>query len=212
MPLLLHRPLTPVGEIGIWKITEAESFFLEGLELSQAESQQLSLIKGNRRLEWLAARKLVHLMSGRIKRMAFLKDQFGKPYLPDSNYEISISHSHGLAAAIAAPVSVGIDIQRIVPKIERIAHKYMRPVEMKSILESSRIEHLHIYWGAKEALYKAYGRKKLDFCQHILVTPFDFNPDGGSFAGQVAKDEYHVHFDLKYEFIRGFVLVYAWEK
>lgn len=212
MPLFLHKYLNAVGEVGIWHITENEQFFLEKLELHKEEAGQLALIKGHRRLEWLASRHLVHLMSGRQERGSFLKDEFGKPHLIHSSFHISISHSHHMSAAIAAPNAVGIDVQFIVGKIDRIAHKFMRPEEMKTVEHSERIEHLHVYWGAKEALYKAYGRRKLDFCNHILINPFSYDLKKGICFGKIVKDDFEWNFDIFYEKIEAYILVYALKK
>ncbi|MCI5081512.1 MAG: 4'-phosphopantetheinyl transferase superfamily protein, partial [Saprospiraceae bacterium] len=209
MPLYFHKDLQPDGELGIWRITESESFFLDQLELSNAEAAQLATIKGARRTQWCAVRHLVHQMSGRDKRGIFIKDEFGKPHLEQSDFEISISHSGEFAAAIAAPGDVGIDIQRIVPRIERIAHKFMRATETESLSEATKIEHLHVYWGAKEALYKAYGRRQLDFCQHILIKPFAFRQMQGEFRGSVQKGDFEKHYFLRYEQIEDQILVYA---
>ena len=117
-----------------------------------------------------------------------------------------------MAAAIAGPGLVGIDIQHIVSKIERIAHKYMRPEETQSLRPETRLEHLHIYWGAKEALYKAYGRRQLDFKANILVDPFELEFEKGIFYGKVIKDDYQAFFKLHYEMFNNHVLVYGIEK
>lgn len=212
MPLFLHEHLFEAGELGLWQIEEPEEWFLHHLLLSPIELRQLSHMKGRRRLEWLAVRQLVHQMSGREKRGAFVKDEFGKPHLQDSAYQISISHSDGLAAAIAAPVSVGIDIQKIVTKITRIAHKFLREEERASIQDETHIPHMHLYWGAKEALYKAYGRRELDFKQHIIVQPFSFNGQEGTMEGRVEKGNFCAHYRLYFRCINEFTLVYALEK
>ena len=209
MPLFLHKNIELDGELGVWKIEEGEEWFLERLELQEAERKQLSEIKGRRRQEWLSVRHLVHYMSGRVNRGAFVKDQFGKPHLEHSSFQISISHSREMAAAIAAPTTVGIDIQKIVPKIERIAHKFMRGEEMDSLEPASRLEHLHVYWGAKEALYKAYGRKELDFCEHILVKPFTYDLSEGKTNGVVIKNSFRESYQLRYERIGDYILVYG---
>lgn len=211
MPLLMQETLIPEGEWGIWEITESESFFQEALSLRPVEQQQLADMKGRRRIEWLAGRYLLHRMSGRDQRANCLKDEFGKPHLVGSDYQISISHSHGLAAVIAAPKAVGIDIQLVVPKIERIAHKYMRPVEMESLTEPFRVPHLHVYWGAKEALFKAYGRKEVDFKKHLLVEPFEFQPNGGHLAGTLQKPGIRQSFSIEYRVFHSFVLVWCLE-
>ena len=211
MPLLFHKQLKPEGELGLWRIAESESYFLERLKLFPKEQMSLEKMKGHRRLEWLSGRWLLHLMSGREDRGACLKDEFGKPYLENSLYQISISHSRELTSVMASPRLVGVDIQKLVGKIDRIAYKFIRPVEMDSLNEQYRLEHLHVYWGAKEALYKAYGRKKLDFRQHIFVEPFSFDLDIGKCKGFVEKDHFHLDFELFYEQLDDYILVYAAE-
>lgn len=209
MPLLYHNDLGPAGQLGLWQITETEQDLLPSLALSGQEKVQLARIKGHRRVEWLAVRRLVHDMSGRLQRAHFVKDEHGKPFLEDSDWEISISHSRSICAAIAGPQPVGIDIQLIVPKIERIAHKYMREEEMESLHPATRINHLHVYWGAKEALYKAYGRRQIDFCQHILIDPFSYSPEGGQFTGSIRKGLIHEQYALTYFEHENYVVVYA---
>lgn len=209
MPLQLHKKIQPQGELGIWEIAESEEYFFDLLDLTPIEKLQVSRIKGRRRLEWLASRWLIHKMSGRHTRGAVLKDKFGKPRLINSKWNISISHSDGKAAVIASPYLVGIDIQKIVSKIGRIAHKYMRTVELDSLEEATKVEHLHVYWGAKEALYKAYGRKELDFKKHILINPFQYNVTNGACSGYVKKGRYNKSFSMKYERIDDYIFVYA---
>lgn len=211
MPLFLHEDLEFGGELGLWQIDESENWFLSKVGLNEAEQAQFDQINGRKRIEWLSVRYLVHLMSGREKRGSFLKDEHGKPHLEASPFQISISHSHDFSAAIAAPKSVGIDIQFLVAKIERLAHKYMRSVEIESLEDESKVEHLHVYWGAKEALYKAYGRRQLDFCSHILIDPFPYNSEGGTFTGQVIKEGFGARYKLWYRLIGKYMLVYAVE-
>ena len=212
MPLFLHKFLPQKGELGLWKIEETEDFFLNKLHLIEEELDQVNQIKGRGRLEWLSSRWLLHTMSGRETRGVCLKDEYGKPYLKDSTFQISISHSWGIAAIMAAPYIIGLDIQKYVPKITRIAHKFMREEEEASTIEATRIEHLHIYWGAKEALYKAYGRKKLDFQEHIFIEPFSFDLENGTCKGVIHKNDYQKKFDIFYEKIEDYYLVYGLEE
>lgn len=213
MPLYLQKNIASQGEIGLWRIEEDEVFFLEQLNLSASEDNYIASIKGHRRLEWLASRLLLHKMSGREKRSACIKDEHGKPFLVDSLFDISISHSRLLAAVIAAPQAVGIDIQKIVDKIERIAHKYMRDEEMESLQPDTRLEHLHVYWGAKEALYKAHGRRQLDFKEHIFVHPFQYDVTNGQCSGYIQKEDEFIPFQIYYELVNeDYMLVYAVEE
>lgn len=211
MPILHHQNIEAIGEIGLWQIEESEAWFLEHLNLFPQEQAQLAQIKGHRRIEWLAARQLVHQMSGRIKRAAFIKDEYGKPHLEDAEWQISISHSRDISAAIAAAVSVGIDVQKIVSKITRIIPKFMNTTEQANLDPVHSILHAHVYWGAKEALYKAYGRRALDLCTHIQLHPFTFQKDQGSCLGSIHKDTYRQDFKICYQLLpQQYMLVYAW--
>ncbi|HFC01248.1 MAG TPA: 4'-phosphopantetheinyl transferase superfamily protein [Phaeodactylibacter sp.] len=210
MPILFHQHIAQNGELGLWEITEPPSYFLHRLRPKGEEATQLKQLKGkSRRLEWMAVRWLLHKMSGRRKRSVCLKDEFGKPHLVDSAYEISFSHSKQLVAVVAAPVLCGVDIQNITPSVERIAPKFMRPEEMKSLKSKTKMEHLHVYWGAKEALYKAYGRKELEFKKHILIEPFEYNLKKGTCTGQVTKGDFSSKYSLWYQKVDNHMLVYC---
>lgn len=213
MPLLTHESASPCGEWGLWSIAESEYWLRDQLLLYPAELRQLSDLKGvGRRREWLAARYLVHLMSGRTVRGAFLKDEFGKPHLEGSDWEISISHTQGMAAAIAAPRLCGIDIQRLVPKITRLAPKFMNEAEAALNIQDSRewLVYLHLLWGAKEALYKAHGRRKLDFRTNLHVAAPDFSAQGGVAQGVIREHGTDTHFTIRYQLWSEEVfLVYA---
>ncbi|NUO01260.1 MAG: 4'-phosphopantetheinyl transferase superfamily protein [Saprospiraceae bacterium] len=211
MPLFLKK--NDLGAtVAIWKIVEPEDWFLANLGLTARELKQLADIKGRKRVEWLAVRYLTHELSGLALRSPILKDDSGKPYLAHDGLHLSISHSGEMAAAALASLPVGIDIQRPVDKIERIAHKFLRPEEAVSLSLEHRLLHLHVYWGAKETLYKAYGRRELDFRAHIVTGPFAFDPEGGTFTGKVEKEGFIAHYELRYEILEGYVLVYGVER
>lgn len=212
MPIIYHKNLPKGGALGCWRIKESESYFLDRLELFPTEVKQLSKIKGRLRLEWLASRWLLHSMSGRTLRGACLKDEFGKPYLTDSDFDISISHSWNIVSIMAAPYAIGVDIQREVSKISRIEKKFIRPVEKESLQDDTKIPHLHIYWGAKEALYKAYGRKLLGFVRHIHVDPFVYDLSIGQTTAAIHKEGYHAYFNVFYEKVAECYMVYVMEK
>ena len=201
-------------QIGIWKIDETEPYFLERLELNDSEAVELAKTKGRRRLEWLASRYLVHHLFSddpAWDRIPMHKDEFGKPHLNDAEFHVSFSHSYEFVAVILGKMTVGIDIQKFVPKITALERKFMRKVESESLSEKTRLEHLHLYWGAKEALYKCYGRRRLDFKQHILVEPFGYQAFGQT-TGRVIKDGFQQTYEIIFMKTGNYFLVYALEK
>ncbi len=214
MPLLQLEDIADDTQLGLWRIQEEADWFLQQLSLSDVERLEFqSIHAAGRRLEWLAGRHLVKLLAwNKDIEYNFQKDGYGKPHLLRSGYHISISHSHGICAAMVSPSPCGTDVQQIVGKIERLAPKFLRPEEMESLSLHHRLFHLHVFWGAKESLYKAYGRKSLDFRDHILVEPFVFNPAGGYCKGRVLKDRFKADFHIHYRFRDDYVWVYALQK
>lgn len=211
MGLLVKKTLENGSIIGIWRMEEDPAFFAQQLDLQPIELAELAKLKGRRPLEWLASRYLIHLMlvgRGHPDRLPVLKDAFGKPYIEGNPFHLSFSHSHELAAVILSDGPTGIDVQSFVPKIERLAQKFMRIEELASLEAETRLPHLHVYWGAKEALYKAYGRKQLDFRQHILVVPFQYQRAGNTHA-QIKKEEEVLDFEVCYEQFWDYVLVWC---
>lgn len=209
MPLVEQFSVQPEGHLGLWSIEEPEEALVERLDLSAWEQQQLQALKGAKRLEFLSVRLLVHQLSGSRVRIPVEKDVFGKPFLPDFPWSVSLSHSGEFCAALLAPGNIGIDVQLLVDKISRIAHKFISEAELLHLDAAHYMEHLHVYWGAKEAIYKAYGKKALDFCHHIRIMPFPFEAKGGIFFGQLRKDEVAMDFCLYYRLRGSYMLVWA---
>lgn len=212
MSLLFENAVLHDGTLGIWKIEENEAYFLSRLTLSDAEAKRLSQIKGEgRRIQWLAVRYLLHHLSGRNTRIELAKDEHGKPYLSDSDYFISISHSHEMAAVIAAKVPCGVDIQYPVEKIKRLVPKFCADHELNAIDSEDDLSTMHVIWGAKECIYKAYGLRGLDYRRHLAIMEPDklFERPG---LGSLKKNTTHIEYDIFAERVLDYTLTYCFEK
>ena len=93
----------------------------------------------------------------------------GKPTIP--GYSISITHTRGYAAVILSRVRpVGVDIEYISNRVERITQRFLRPDEL-STFESVTSSHGNLTgtgaflraWCAKEAVYKYYSEDHLAY-------------------------------------------------
>ncbi|WP_116107673.1 4'-phosphopantetheinyl transferase family protein [Lewinella sp. IMCC34191] len=212
MPLFFHESIHPPGEWGLWRINESEQWLRRELAVHQHEECQLQAIRGEeRRREFLAARLLLHEMSGRQQRGHLIKDTDGKPHLEDSLFFVSISHTVGLSAAMAHPHVCGIDVQRIVPRITHLAPKFVSEDERPFLLPSEALIQLHLIWSAKEAMYKAYGRRQLDFKEHLFVNLEGYRPDISAATGVIQTAETRMEFSLDWKVYADFVLVAAVE-
>lgn len=213
MPLLDNYKIDHDAEtwLGLWEMTENLSFFEENIILHDEEALEIRQLKDRKRHEWFCSRYLLHILSGMEIRGACLKDQYGKPFLAGSSYFISMSHSHERAAVIASSRRAGIDIQIKVEKIARIADKFLSPKERDSINETHFLDTLHFFWGAKECLYKIYGKKELDFKKHIRVDPFEYMEGSVKTTGRLEKGEENITCDITGYVSGSYFLVYAVE-
>jgi phosphopantetheinyl transferase len=191
-------------------IGQTEEEYLRALQLTPPEQAELSPIKGRRRLEWLAVRQLLHKLLqelGHADRAPVEKSQNGQPLLQGLPFHISFSHSRDYVAVILANQPAGIDVQHFSPRMERVSHKFMREEETACLEEDTRLAHLHYFWCAKEALFKAQGGGGIDFRRHLLVQPFPF-ADSGHTQALVAKEApataYHLYFENQDSYFMAF--------
>ncbi len=212
MGLILKEDLLEQGVVGIWKTTEEDAFFEANIQFFPEEIEELSQLKIRKRREWLSSRYLLHVLSERNIRGACLKDSNGKPYLKDSPYFISISHTQDYTAVIGSPLVCGIDIQHWVEKIGRISRRFISEQEFQFIDESEALSYYHVIWGAKEAMYKCYGLKSLDFREDMQVFPFKFRSEGFFFEGMIRKGAFIENYTLFCRQIDQLILVYALQK
>lgn len=204
VPLILKQKLQNELQLGVWEITESDSFFEECLSGTTIDQS----LKGRRRTEWLASRVLISEMLGdRVDALGIAKDEYGKPYFKDSPIRLSLSHTRRFAAAILGPSEVGIDIQVPVTKIYRIAHKFLSEDELDT-QDPLTLEELHVYWGAKESMYKIYGRRKVDFRSNLMVSPIDH--EKSQLQGQIMMPDYQSEVSLYFYLCSDFILVYGW--
>lgn len=225
MPLLLTTHPFPDTTFGLWQIAEKESFFREELPLSPEEAAEMARLKNDlRRHEWLAGRWLLHKLTGAPQRLPLAKDAFSKPFFPENQHlACSLSHSHGIVGALVAnaetgmrnaesgtqnsafrtPYSaIGCDVQVLVEKMPRLASKFLNVEEEEFVAkyaESIQYDLLHVFWTAKESLYKAYGLKALDFRAHLRVEPFAWKDNRGATRGWVKKNDFRQAYRLAFE-------------
>ncbi len=203
MPLLLSRQ-HPAGPLySIWRIAEAEDFF--DVALTSSEATELSALQGLRRQEWLASRWLIHQLTGSSERLPLAKDAFSKPFFLDKPHlYCSLSHSKGLVGALLSEQPCGCDLQVLVDKMARIAPKFLSQPEVDFIQTHPPDQHLllqHIFWTAKESLYKAYGLKALDFRRHLRVDPFVWADNKGQALGWIQKEGMQQIWHLYFEYV-----------
>lgn len=201
MPVF-HEIKTEDFHLGLWRIEEELSFF------ENLFPQSPGIKNEQQRLQWFATRHLTNELLG--ETVLIKNDVNGKPVLEPTTYHISLSHTHLWAAALLSKHNpVGIDIELIHPRVERIAHKFLTIRELESIKTNERIEKLILYWSAKEALYKLYGRGGLDFKSQLLIDDFNLNTNG-ELAARIETENFSSgRLRLHYNFLEEHVLTYV---
>ena len=197
--------------LGVWKIEENVEELLEFLMMKSSEMNVLQSFKNDtRKIQWLSVRALIRTMLNNPSfPLEVLYDKFNKPTLVQSKYNVSISHSKNKAAVILSKSQqLGVDIEHIHPKIERVIHKFMSESEINAAPKGFEIEYYHICWCAKEALYKLNGRSGINFIEDIKISPFTYKEKGEFYAEIKIKDSWNP-FTMCYFKINDYMLVYV---
>jgi len=200
--MLVHWIKTNLSgtSVGLAEITS------ENDEILQLDHTDLDHLHPKKRLEFLASRQLIKQMCATldISYEGIRKDEFGKPHLINSNYQISISHSYPMVACSIHPTApCGIDVESIRPQLAKIKYKFLNEVELDYCGDD--LKKLCLHWSTKEALYKIHGRKSLNFAKQLVIT--DVKTE--EIQAQIISEGNPESFVLNYEYFLEYYLVYS---
>ncbi|WP_299156976.1 4'-phosphopantetheinyl transferase superfamily protein [uncultured Tenacibaculum sp.] len=194
----IHKTLTvnETSKVLIWKIEESFEDLSKDIVLTQNSADRVNNMKSDlHRRGFLSVRQLLKEVGYTDADLVY--DEYGKPHLKDGKF-ISITHSFTFSGIIVSSEKpVGIDIEKQRDKIVKIAHKFTPIEEYKSIANhDALVSKLTIVWGAKESLYKIYGKKKLLFLENIYIEDFSFetNQTTGKILYEGVTSEYKINF------------------
>lgn len=208
--MALYKSLTvnETTNVLIWKIEESLNELHEGITLSKnSEIRLLSMKSEIHQKGFLSIRHLLAIVN--LSDSDLVYDEFGKPHLKDGRF-ISITHSFQFTGIIiSSDCKVGIDIEKQREKILRIAHKFTPLQEYRTIANTDAlIRKLTIVWGAKESLYKVYGKKQLLFLRDIFIA--DFRLTDGKTTGDIRFDGEEETYCINYIEFEDFTCVFAY--
>lgn len=207
----------------VWKIEE-ELSFLEDIYLNKKSKDRVSNMKSVIHQKGFLSVRFLLAELGYTDDDLFYTNN-GKPHLKDGK-RISISHSFNFSTIIVSKYSCGIDIEKNRTKIIKIANKFIGN-EMDFIEphysfhlnknapdflrqpedEINLIRKLTVVWGAKESLFKIHPKGGLLFKHHLPIEKFRSNSK--KTRGWIIKDNYYEVYDIHFEYIENFTLVYA---
>lgn len=156
----------------------------------EATVYEMPLIQaGNRRERETESEKrlLEHIFS---EPVILLHSAEGAPYLQGRKEHISISHSKSrLAIVVSKQKPVGIDMEEIHERLNKVKHKFLQADELKD-LPTGSLKELALCWSAKEAVYKVAGAKAGALGENIsLPTRRILSP---SFTTHIGTEAYGV--------------------
>jgi 4'-phosphopantetheinyl transferase len=187
MPLHSLQSLPGGVTLGLWHLTETPASLWPQLADAPAYEPLLpARADGPRQAQWLAGRLLVQQLGlatapGQAPRQ-LLNEASGRPFLVGAAPApaVSVSHSGAWVAALLAPpgTAVGIDVEMVRDKAQRIARKFLNTEELAAVeqlttaasaFSHSPTELYSLLWSAKETLYKLANQRGIIFRQNLLL-------------------------------------------
>lgn len=180
MPLFYQQNINPTTKLAIWRIEESEDFFNKTVPL------QKEITHPHKRLQHLAGRFLLPYLFPNFPYEEILIADTKKPFLPNEQFHFSISHCADYAAVIVSKTSrVGIDIELVDKRVEKIASKFLGIAEQQFVQQyketyanNLQLQLLTLMWSTKEAVFKWWGNGNVDFSKDIFIKPFELNKIG----------------------------------
>jgi len=189
----------------VWKIEESFDSLSEDVLLNERSKNRLLSMKSQlHQRGFLSVRHLLKV-AGYTDFDLFYNGN-GKPHLTDGKH-ISITHSFTFSAIIVSDVEVGIDIEKNREKIKIIQHKFVNFERGFIHKDDNYIEQLTVIWGAKESLYKIYPHGGLTFKNDIDINSFQIADK--KTTGYIKVEGWDKNYNIRFEQIDGFTLVYA---
>lgn len=209
MPLIFEKRNAQGGIIAGWELNESSDELLQLINLSDIDTLQLQSFKiEKRRKEWLATRLLVQMVTNEQPEIKYQPN--GQPLLIRPQYHISISHTQDIAVIALHPKhKVAIDVEMINARVGSVANRFISEEEEKMISNTETLLWQTIIWSAKEALFKWWGEKEVDFKKHMRILPFvPSATEPFKIDATVGKTEKEKSLTLQCEYTQSRVMVY----
>jgi phosphopantetheinyl transferase len=204
MPLFYQQNINETTRLAIWDLQEEASFF----------GGYTEIVHPQKRLQHLGGRYLLSFLFPNFDKAAIAIAASKKPFLPDGSFQFSISHCTQFAAALLSSTHrVGIDIEIITERVQRIRHKFLHASEHE-MLEKNASEiltlsaQLTIIWSAKEAIFKWWGIGNIDFSEQMMLDQMPVAQDGMLPAKFIEKNGTEHSFRLHYKVLDTICLVW----
>ena len=206
MPEHLFKTYNNGVSVLVWEIAESREELLSQLPDSITEDKVLLKIQvPHLQIEFLVGRLITSLICQRlhIDYQGITKDEHGKPHLTDVAWEMSLTHSAKyVVVAVHPSKEIGIDIEKPNKKLVRIMPRLFSEQENEMVADD--LTKMSWFWSAKEALYKLYGKRGIDFREHLFL---QYSPT--EFTGHISMPDHQSVHDFTVEKIEDYYLIIA---
>lgn len=189
----------------VWKIEASFDELSENIPLTDSSRKRLLSMRSEiHQRGYLSIRHLLKEAGYSDYDLYYTKK--GKPHLKNGRH-ISITHSFIFSALVISDQEVGIDIEKNREKIKIIKHKFVNIESGFINTHDDLVEQLTVIWGAKESLYKIYPYSGLTFKNDIDIDSFKITDK--KTTGWIKTTDWNKKYDIRYEQLENFTLVYA---
>lgn len=210
MPLYFNSLHTTGARIWVWHLAETEYILKKFIP-----EEDFILISNNyshpqRRLQKIATRILLHhLCEG--QRVNLLYDNQGKPFSPDVEGHISISHSKNYVGLLHHPtLSSGLDLEEVDKRVLKIGHRFISEHEYNWMDKDHLMRDSGLIWSVKECLFKNIDGRGILFKEHLKVEPpyMESSRKGSGNAGYDGPMGKKM-FKYQFEYLDGVLMVHT---
>jgi len=196
----------PGIEVCIYPVSLVGDIDTERRKLSPRDQVRLrQIIHPQKQKEFVASRLALRELDPKYR----LTYEGRIPYMDNGMY-VSLTHAHNVGAAmLSRDYIVGLDVELQREQLFKISEKFLHPDEKLRIRPERALEDLHVYWGAKEALFKIWKFGEVDFSHELRVDPFPASASGETTA-QILKDGDLIPCQVHYQMVEGYHLIIAW--
>ena len=207
MGLYFKKTLNNGLRVVVWRLTESLEDLVKEVKLEECYREAFEAISVPAKKREFLAGKFVLEKACAILNIDFKgieKDEHGKPHLRGREYEISLTHTEEFIAAVFAKDGpVGIDLELPRQQIFRVLPRLYSQEEVEAVGED--LEKATIYWSAKEALYKLYGKRSVDFKKNLFLKESD-----GIVFGEIEIENHKSTHQLTIDRVEEYFLVVAY--
>ena len=156
-------------QILIWKYSDEEKFSAD-LISDEKEFENLKQKSPKRLIEKQMVRQMLKKIMPNHKIKYY---ENGQPYLEPFDKFVSVSHSFPYAVLAISEKKIGVDIEQMKDRIDKIKHKFLHPTEIDWLGRvESGVGYLTAIWCIKEALFKIHSSKQWSFKEFYVVDEF----------------------------------------